>query len=119
MFVFVQPSFNPKGSWVKEDDKNDFLLHHEQVHFDIYEVNARKLRRELQTKKLTTVNAESVVNRLIEKYSELNIKVQERYDSETEHSIKTEKQEKWNAAIAEELEELSDYSESEFSVQIK
>ncbi len=57
--------------------------------------------------------------RLIEKYSELNVKVQERYDSETEHSIKTEKQEKWNAAIAEELEELSDYSESEFSVTIK
>ena len=119
LYVVIQPSFDPKGSWVKKDDKTEYLLNHEQIHFDIYELNARKFRKELQSKKLTTVNAQSVVNRLIKKYSELNVKIQERYDSETDHSLKKEKQEKWNEKIALELEKLKDYSESEFSVDIE
>ena len=111
-------SFNPKGSWVKKSDKTDYLLKHEQTHFDIYEVNARKLREELQTKKLTPKNAQDVLNRLVDKYQELNIKTQERYDSETEHSIKEAKQKKWNDKIAAELEELSAYKDASFKVTI-
>jgi hypothetical protein len=117
--VWIQPSFNPKGSWVKEDDKVPFLLHHEQVHFDIYEVNARKFRRELMTKKITNANAQDVINRLVEKYTQLNVKVQERYDEETDHSLKTEKQEKWNALIEAELLELEAFKEASFVVEIQ
>jgi len=119
LVVFIEPSFNPKGSWVKKDDKSEYLLKHEQLHFDIYEVNARKFRKELQSKNLTSANAQSIVNKLIKKYSALNVKIQERYDKETDHSIKTEKQESWNKKIAAELEELKEYSESQFSVSIE
>ena len=119
LMVFVQPSFNTKGSWVKPDDKTDYLLKHEQTHFDIYEVNARKLRQELQTKKITPKNAQDVLNRLIDKYQALNIKTQDRYDGETEHSLKEAKQEKWNEKVAAELQELSAYSEAAFTVKIE
>lgn len=117
--VFIGPSFNPDGSWGKEKDRNDYLLKHEQVHFDIYEVNARKLRKELRTKTLTSVNASSTINHLMEKYNKLNSTVQERYDSETNHSIEVKKQEKWNAEIADELKEYSEFSSPEFDVPIE
>jgi hypothetical protein len=117
--VFVGPSFNPDGSWGKENDRNDYLLKHEQIHFDIYEVNARKLRKELSTKKLTSVNASSSINNLMEKYNKLNSTVQERYDSETNHSLEVKKQEKWNTEIAAELEEYNDFSSPEFEVPIE
>ena len=119
LIVYVQPSFNPKGSWAKEEDRVDELLKHEQVHFDIYEVNARKLRQELQTKKLTAANSQSTVNKLMEKYGELNIKVQERYDEETEHSLKKEKQEKWNAQIEAELIRLQEFKDPNFEVEMQ
>lgn len=118
LMIYVRPSFNPKGSWVKPEDKTDYLLKHEQIHFDIYEVNARKLRQELQTKKLTNTNSQSILNQLVNKYSELNVKTQDRYDEETEHSIKTDKQEKWNAKIEEELKSLEEYKAYEFVVKI-
>jgi hypothetical protein len=117
--VFIAPSFNPDGSWVKEGDRTDYLLGHEQIHFDIYEVNARKLRKELATKKLTSVNTESTINHLMEKYNTLNSTVQERYDSETNHSINVKKQEKWIQDISTELEELKDFSSPEFDVPIE
>lgn len=119
LIVYIQPSFNPKGSWAKEEDRVDELLKHEQIHFDIYEVNARKMRQELQMKKLTTANSQETVNNLMEKYGNLNIKVQERYDGETDHSLKKDKQEKWNEQITVELESLKDYSSPAFKVEIK
>ncbi|HSP39953.1 MAG TPA: hypothetical protein VLN46_00870, partial [Gillisia sp.] len=43
----VTSYFNPKLSWVKIDSDNDYLLKHEQLHFDITELHARKLRKKL------------------------------------------------------------------------
>lgn len=117
--VYVRPSFDPQGSWVNKDEADSFLLQHEQVHFDIYEVNARKLRQELKTKRLTPNNSENVINRLIEKYSKLNVDVQNDYDDETDHSLKKEKQIKWNEKIAEELDELKEFGDAEFEVELE
>ena len=117
--IKVQPSFNPKGSWVKEEDKVEGLLKHEQVHFDIAEVNARKLRMEFQNKKITQANAQTVLNNLVEKYNEVNARTQEKYDAETRHSLNTKNQEEWNGQIEKNLKELADYSESSFRVEMK
>jgi len=119
LMVFVAPSFNPSGSWVKPDDKTDYLLKHEQIHFDIYELNARKLRSELSEKELTSKNAQSTINKLMEKYNKLNVSVQENYDLETEHSIKVDKQKKWNAKIAKELIKYAEFSSPSFEMKIE
>src|SRR5690606_30202906 len=39
--------FNPENSWVKPGSDNKYLLQHEQLHFDITELHARKLRKKL------------------------------------------------------------------------
>ena len=119
MTVFIQSAFIPSGSWVKKDDKSDHLLKHEQTHFDIYEVHARKLRKELLTKKLTSVNVESTVTRLIEKYQKQSVTETQKYDEETEHSIKKEKQYKWNDEVDEELNSLKDYNDPNVVVKIE
>ena len=45
----------PHGSWVKAKQKSDYILKHELLHFDITELNARKLRKrfaeEIKTEK--------------------------------------------------------------------
>jgi len=43
--------FSPSGSWVKPSDKNAELLKHEQGHYDMAELYARRLRRAIQDAK--------------------------------------------------------------------
>ncbi|MDP6909549.1 MAG: hypothetical protein QF371_08585, partial [Flavobacteriales bacterium] len=45
--VKVESFFNPYKSWSK-NHTSDYLLEHEQLHFDITELFARKLRKQLQ-----------------------------------------------------------------------
>ncbi len=118
LFVFIEPSFDPRQSWVKQDHKTDFLLEHEQKHFDIYELNARKFRKELKSKNLTRSNVEKTVNKLVDKYTKLNNSSQKKYDKSTNHSLKKEKQLQWNSKIDSELKELKAYSEPSFTVRI-
>ena len=46
----IQSYFEKKNSWVKLAGRNDHTLEHEQIHFDITELYARKLRKELSGK---------------------------------------------------------------------
>jgi hypothetical protein len=47
------------------------------------------------------------------------VKIQERYDNETDHSLKVEKQEKWNAQVASDLEALEEFKEPVFRVRME
>ncbi|MEQ8324304.1 MAG: hypothetical protein RIC15_08645 [Vicingaceae bacterium] len=116
--VYIAAGFNPANSWVKQDDKDNRLLKHEQLHFDIYEVNARLLREELKKKKLSLKNAQSEINKLMDKYNKLNSTTQVDYDKETEHSIDRDKQEKWEEKIAEKLKNLSEHRSARFNIPI-
>src|SRR5690606_40361550 len=61
--------FNPHLSWVVPASRNDYLLKHEQLHFDITELHARKLRRELANISVEKLgkNAKEVLNAYYEK----------------------------------------------------
>lgn len=99
---FVVTKFYKNTSWVISDKKSDYILNHEQLHFDLAEVYSRKYRKALQAAKLELRNmqqAETIFNRV---YSDF-VKRQERYDNETEHGINTVKQGEWNAIIEIEL----------------
>jgi predicted secreted Zn-dependent protease len=98
----VVTKFYKNTSWVISDKKSDYILNHEQLHFDLAEVYSRKYRKALQAAKLELGNmqqAETIFNRV---YSDF-VKRQERYDNETEHGINTVKQGEWNAIIEIEL----------------
>jgi hypothetical protein len=96
-------------SWVT-DSLSKGGLEHEQLHFDIAELYARKIRKaieELRKKKLKRYsNYEQVINRLLDEREAMDVK----YDKETFHSMDLDKQKEWSNVIIAALEELKRYA---------
>lgn len=106
----IRACFIKKESWKKEKTPSDYLLNHEQKHFDITEIFTRKLRKILSD---TAFKNESIAKKEIPKIIRNNNKIfnafQEVYDKETNHSINKEQQEFWDKKILDELNILKDY----------
>ena len=103
--------FLPKGSWVRPGKASTNLLAHEQLHFDITELHARKLRKELEN--FTAVGSKDMKKLLGDIYKKIDAErklMQERYDRETDHSQKEKVQEEWQQKIEAELAALEEFS---------
>ena len=83
------------------------MLNHEQLHFDIAELFARKLRKELEKPRFTTASTEEIFSAVASFNMELD-KMQKRYDNETNHYRNKKKQKKWEIYVGEELAKLTD-----------
>lgn len=101
---FVNNTFDCYKSWVKDEGRNDYVLNHEQRHFDLSEIYKRKLLKELNNstnnRSNFNSNTETIFYRI---HGELNEKQQD-YDRQTEHGINEEKQKEWNGYIDLQLE---------------
>ena len=84
---------------------------HEQLHFDITELYARKFRRRISNNTFTKDIA-SELNKLYGTIDKELEQTQNKYDSETEHSINTTMQEKWSNYVKAELKKLAKYKSS-------
>lgn len=100
--VFVQSVFNTQKSWVLPHGKTEYVLRHEQIHFDITEIYSRKLRKELADAKVTSNDSERAKSIFEKVFNELEGR-QERYDSETAQGSEKETQEHWEAVVELEL----------------
>lgn len=114
-------SFNIYGSWVKPKDKSSYLLNHEQVHFDIFELNARKYRKRISRMKRFGPPKfwTNRMKRIFIRYQKRAVRMQKRYDRQTKHSIKKRKQARWDKKIEQELKELEPYSDEEMSFPLR
>lgn len=105
----VKCYFNASKSWTKSKD-SDYLLAHEQLHFDITELFVRKLRQQLSV----FGNDCDKLNKHIESYYNKNyrefVKYQDQYDRETRHSLNKEKQAYWEQKVTRELAELKPFA---------
>lgn len=116
----VEAVFDPELSWVRDAEATEYLLAHEQLHFDIYERYARELRKRLQEERYDT-DYDKIPERIQTHYDAVDALIREaqkRYDAETDHSTIPASQAEWALRIAAELAELQDYAESEFSVSL-
>lgn len=94
----VDTYFYPGKSWYKPKLANPMILSHEQLHFDISEVFARKLKQILAETEFTS-NAKAEVKEIYrEVLRELN-DYQHLYDGETNFSRDTVQQLIWNNNI--------------------
>jgi len=100
--LFVQSTFHNYGSWVLPEGKTDYVLKHEQIHFDITEIYSRKLRKVLAEANVTNKNYLKA-NAIFEKIKNEWVMRQEAYDYETKHGLKKETQEEWEAIVLIEL----------------
>lgn len=104
----VHAHFYPEQSWYKPDRADIHVLNHEQLHFDITELHARKLRYEISKLKITN----HVKSELKTLQKNINIelkKLQDKYDLETNFSRNKEAQAQWKAYITQELKRFSKY----------
>lgn len=94
--------FYPTQSWYQAEFCDDVVLSHEQLHFDIAELFARKFKSRVE--KLTfSLNIKKEVKKVYnEILKELN-DFQDLYDWETNFSRNTAKQLEWNEKIKDSL----------------
>jgi hypothetical protein len=99
LHIRMNACFDRMTSWVKDDQKKDPLLRHEQLHFDICELHIRNLKKLISEAKFDPLEFDKQIQTLFDKEWELYQAEQEKYDDETEHGINKEKQEKWESRI--------------------
>ncbi|MFZ1805840.1 MAG: hypothetical protein WAU36_01385 [Cyclobacteriaceae bacterium] len=110
MTMEIKGVFIKEQSWVKQDRKSESILKHEQYHFNLTEVWARKLRKEITSEKWNVKTFEKEFNSLFKKHMAQTLKEQLRYDNETNHSQVSDKQTAWEGEIDKELVSLKLYS---------
>lgn len=111
--------FEKNRSWTA-NTHSAYLLNHEQLHFDIAEVYARKLRKALaEIKGLNHQNFEPRVRDVYRKVLNEHNDIQDRYDRETWHSQNKEKQAEWNEKVSLMLEQTLDYAGPEIILSLK
>ena len=107
--VTVECMFIKSESWVKDAALTDYHLQHEQLHFDITELYARKLRKEL-SQQIFVCGDEYKLERLVSNKLQEWDNEQKVYDKQTHHSLNEEKQVVWNEFVATELAMYAKYS---------
>lgn len=92
---------DPYKSWIKQP-KNDYLIKHEKLHFDIAELCHRQFRMKYNQILKEKTNLELKKNKIKSLFTNevLNLsKIQKLYDLQTKHSLDTVRQIKWNDSI--------------------
>lgn len=101
--VQVTSYFYPQLSWKKNiNESNAALLSHEQLHWDISELYARKLRAAF-TKYVPQKNPKKEIDFIFRKFEKDRQQLQSTYDRETNHGLIKDAQEIWSIKIKEEL----------------
>ena len=107
----VVAAFRPKSSWVRESilkrpADSARALKHEQTHFDLAEVHARRMRRhfaELMAPcRVSTDDLSEIAERMVKEENA----AQEKYDAETDHSRRPAEQARWDKDVASQLSAL-------------
>ncbi|MBI5857608.1 MAG: DUF922 domain-containing protein [Sphingobacteriales bacterium] len=101
--------FSKTRSWGRY--KTDFILLHEQGHFDIAEIFARKLNKRMSEYKFNWNTYNKDLKRIYDDIMHEKEEMQDEYDNETNHSINKEKQEEWLKKIEELLDGLKKYAD--------
>ncbi len=104
----VHAHFYPEQSWYKPERADNHVLGHEQLHFDITELFARKFRKRISLLKTTN----DVAKRLRTIHRDINKELaafQDKYDSETDFSRNVEMQKKWKLFVINELKMLESF----------
>ena len=120
-FFEVNAEFEKNKSWVWSKKASDSILVHEQGHFDLAEIYARKMRQGLISNQFqfTRKNIIQEIHKVLDLYADSLTIMQNKYDLETGYSRKFEIQDEWNLYIRKELKCLEKYSYRFVDVYLK
>src|SRR5258708_6369153 len=100
--------FEKDKSWVRI--KDDYILAHEQGHFDITEIFARKLNKELAAYRVNKDRVQQEAPAIYQAVMKEQYEMENQYDDETDNSRKKDKQAEWLKKIRNELNGLEKYA---------
>ncbi len=103
--VKIHSFFVPSKSWAHRDHKTDLILMHEQSHFDIAELFARKFRKAISGRSLDAKTLHSYYEKTYDDYKAY----QQQYETATNHGRIRDKQYEYSQMIDEEIERLADF----------
>lgn len=101
-------SFSQTKSWGRY--QTDYILSHEQGHFDITEIFARRLNQKMQEYIFNKNSFKSDLKKIYDDTMEEKEKMQNRYDQETDFSRNKEQQQEWLKKIEKMLAETALYA---------
>jgi len=102
----VQAMYIKSQSWIKPVAQNDYYLEHEQLHFDITELYARKLHHALNKYNFDcsqTADIQMIADKILAEHRYAD----HQYDKETEFSNNKYKQSNWYVKVHTELNEYA------------
>jgi Bacterial protein of unknown function (DUF922) len=112
--------FFPYSSWVRNSaTNNSTLLAHERLHFDIVELFARQLRKQLSETPFTFKNYKREVDKIKRKIFLTLQRWQSNYDKETSGGNDIVKQAQWQVSILKEIAELENYKSTTVALSFK
>ena len=100
-------SFSKNKSWTLH--KSEYILSHEQGHFDIAEVHARILNKKMAAYKFDRNTYKNDLRKIYEEVISEKELMQNKYDEETNHSIEKDKQVEWLQKIKALLKDTEPY----------
>ena len=105
----VEATFLKSKSFLVEN--SPYTLEHEQLHFDICEIFARKLRKMMMDKDFKKVrDIRGEIQKMYNKVSADMYKEENKYDDDTQHGLNPAKQKVWDEDIAKQLQDIDAYS---------
>ncbi len=117
IIINVEAQFNCLNSYFKGSNDVEDVLEHEQGHFDMTEIYARKLRK-LFTEQISSVKDFETMHEALYKrnFNELQL-AQDRYDSQIYKDGSLQQQ--WTNQIQQDLEMLKKFEKSNFTISTK
>ena len=101
--ILLKTYLAKESALVKDGAQNDYVLNHEQRHFDIARIAAERFKKRLQQTTLPVSNYDGFINvYYLDAYREMH-NMQERYDNETAHGTDHAAQSTWDKRIDDEL----------------
>ena len=111
----IKTYFDPNESWMLL--KNDYVLQHEQIHFDLTELYARKMRKSVESLRQKNVTNISIYRKKIQHWNVMKEKASNQFDADNQdYHIKigqkilfqkNPKQEAWKKKVDRELFQYS------------
>lgn len=105
----IKCRFNKQLSWGRI--RNDYILNHEQGHFNIAEAHARILHKNLLDYKFDSQKVSEDINRIYNDAIKQHVAMQKQYDEVTNHSLDTAQQQLWDKKISTLLKNLEQYAD--------
>lgn len=111
----IKTYFDPNESWMLL--KNDYVLQHEQIHFDLTELYARKMRKSVESLRQKNVTNISIYRKKIQRWNAMKEKASNQFDADNQDYYikigqkilfqKNPKQEAWKKKVDRELFQYS------------